>query len=64
VLEIMAGQIANSIENVRLYKQTEAALEELENIHRWCLQQEWSRYLGRQSSKEQRSWDPAMGETK
>jgi len=49
VLQIMAGQIANAIENARLYKQTQTALEELESTHRWYLQQEWSRYLGRSS---------------
>jgi GAF domain-containing protein len=49
VLQTMAGQIANSIENARLYRQTQAALEELENTHRWYLRQEWSRYLGRSS---------------
>jgi PAS domain S-box-containing protein len=46
VLEIMAGQIANSLENARLYKQTRAALEELEAIHRSYLRQAWGRYLG------------------
>jgi PAS domain S-box-containing protein len=52
VLQIMAGQIANSIENARLYRQTQAALEELEATHGRYLRQEWSRYLGRRSSKE------------
>jgi PAS domain S-box-containing protein len=45
VLEIMAGQIANTIENARLYKQTQAALEELETIHRSYIRQAWNRYL-------------------
>ncbi|MBN1136346.1 MAG: PAS domain S-box protein [Anaerolineae bacterium] len=45
-LEIMAGQIANSIENARLYKETQAALEELKGTHGRYVRQQWSRYLG------------------
>jgi len=55
ILEIMAAQIANSIENARLYKQTQAALEELEAIHRSYLQQSWNRYLGGQPAPDARS---------
>ncbi len=54
VLEIMAGQIANSIENARLYKETQAALEELKTIHSHYVQQEWSRYLGKPSSPDKK----------
>ena len=45
-LEIMAGQIANSIENARLYKETEAALEELKAVHSRYIRGAWDRYLG------------------
>ena len=48
-LEIMAGQIANSIENARLYQETQAALEELKATHARYIRQEWSRYLGESS---------------
>lgn len=51
VLEIMAGQIANSIENAHLYKESQAALEELQATHRRYLQREWSRYLGGAASR-------------
>lgn len=52
VLQTMAGQIANSIESARLYKQTQAALEELETTHRSYLWQAWGDYIGRHSTKE------------
>ena len=54
VLQIMAGQIANSIENARLYRKTQEALERLEAIHRSYVRQEWSRYLGRPSSPDKK----------
>jgi PAS domain S-box-containing protein len=51
VLQTMAGQIANSLENARLYKQTQAALEELETAHRSYLRREWGSFIGRHSQK-------------
>ena len=45
----MAGQIANSIENARLYRDTQVALEELKAVHGRYIRQEWSRYLGEPS---------------
>jgi GAF domain-containing protein len=54
VLEIMAGQIANSIENARLYKETQAALEELKAVHGRYLRQAWNRYLGKPSSPDKK----------
>jgi PAS domain S-box-containing protein len=53
-LEIMAGQIANSIENARLFKTTQEALEELKGIHGRYVRQEWSRYLGQPLPKEKK----------
>jgi PAS domain S-box-containing protein len=52
VLQTLAGQIANAIENTRLYKQTQAALEELEATHRLHVQQAWGSYIRRHSSGE------------
>jgi GAF domain-containing protein len=45
-LEIMARQVANSIENAHLYRDTQAALEELKSVHDRYIRQEWNRYLG------------------
>jgi len=47
ILQTMAGQVANTIENTRLYKQTEDALKELETIHRSHIRQSWDSYLKR-----------------
>jgi GAF domain-containing protein len=54
VLQIMAGQIANSIENARLYKETQEALERLEAVHRSYVRREWERYLGKPSSPDKK----------
>jgi len=51
ILQTMAGQLANAIENARLYKQTEEALKELETIHRSYIRQAWNRYLKGSSSQ-------------
>lgn len=47
ILQTMAGQVANAIENARLYKQTEEALKELETIHSLYIRQSWDSYLNR-----------------
>jgi PAS domain S-box-containing protein len=52
VLQTLAGQIANAIENTRLYKQTQAALEELEATHRLHVREAWGSYIRRHSSGE------------
>jgi len=56
-LEIMAGQIANSIENARLYRDTQAALEELQAAHRRYIRREWGRYLEEPSSRDKKEDD-------
>jgi len=56
-LEIMAGQIANSIENARLYQETQAALEELKTVHGRYIRQQWSHYLGESSSQDRKEDD-------
>jgi PAS domain S-box-containing protein len=45
VLQTMAGQVANAIENARLLERTQAALREMESIQRRYLQQAWSEYV-------------------
>jgi len=45
VLRTMAGQLANAIANARLFERTQAALMEMESVHRRYLQREWSEYL-------------------
>jgi len=47
ILQTMAGQVANAIENTRLYKQTEDALKELETIHRSYIRRSWDNYIKR-----------------
>jgi GAF domain-containing protein len=47
ILQTMAGQVANAIENTRLFKQTEDALKELEAIHHSYIRQSWDSYLNR-----------------
>jgi GAF domain-containing protein len=45
IMKTMAGQVANAIENARLFDQTQATLKEMEAIHRRYLQQAWTEYL-------------------
>ncbi len=45
VLQTMAGQVANAIENARLFRQTQAALQQMEATHRRYLRQAWTEYL-------------------
>ena len=45
VLQTLAGQLANAIENARLFDRTQAALEEVEATHRRYLHQAWVEYL-------------------
>lgn len=45
VLQTMASQVANAIENARLFERTQTALKEMEATHRRYLQQAWTEYL-------------------
>jgi putative methionine-R-sulfoxide reductase with GAF domain len=47
IFETMASQLANTIENARLFKQTEEALKAAEADLRRYVKETWSRYLGR-----------------
>jgi len=44
VLQAMADQLANAIENARLFEQTQAALREVETTNRRYAQQAWAQY--------------------
>jgi len=45
VLQTMSDQLANAIENARLFRQTQDSLEEISRLHQRYLQQEWQEYL-------------------
>jgi len=47
VFQTVANQLANAIENARLFKETEGALKELEKLHRSYIRQSWDDYLKR-----------------
>jgi len=48
LLSTLADQVAIAIENARLFARTEAALEEVRDLHRQYVQQEWSTVIARQ----------------
>ncbi len=47
IFQTVAGQLANAIENARLFDQTQASLEEIKAIQRQYIREGWSRYLDR-----------------
>lgn len=47
IFQTMAAQLANAIENARLFDQTQASLEEIKAIQRQYIREGWSRYLDR-----------------
>jgi GAF domain-containing protein len=50
IFQTLAGQLANAIENARLFEQTQAALQELQTSTRAYVRQSWGSYLRRHSS--------------
>jgi PAS domain S-box-containing protein len=52
IFQTMAGQMANAIENSRLFQQTQDTLKELEVISRDYVRQSWGSFLRRHSSDE------------
>jgi len=44
VLQTMASQVANAIQNAHLFRRTQAALQEMEATHRRYLHQAWTEY--------------------
>jgi len=51
VLQTMADQLANAIQNARLFEHTQAALAEAQATHRRYLRQEWESLLTRDSPR-------------
>jgi GAF domain-containing protein len=45
VMQTMADQVAVAIDNAHLFAETEAALKELETVHRSYMRETWSEYL-------------------
>ncbi|TEU14370.1 MAG: GAF domain-containing protein [Anaerolineales bacterium] len=52
VLQTMADQVANGIENARLFQETKANLEEITLLHRRYLQEAWSEFLEEETGRE------------
>jgi signal transduction histidine kinase/putative methionine-R-sulfoxide reductase with GAF domain/ActR/RegA family two-component response regulator/HAMP domain-containing protein len=51
VLQTMADQLANAIENARLFQQTQESLEEISRLHQRYLEQEWQEYLAAKEAR-------------
>jgi GAF domain-containing protein len=47
IFQTMAGQLANAIENARLFEQTQDELEETSTMLRRYIRDGWTRYLGK-----------------
>ena len=45
IFQTAANQLANALENARLFRETENALKELENLHRTDIRKGWDDYL-------------------
>ncbi len=43
--EVIAPQLATAVENIRLFEQTQKALEDVEAIHRLYLREQWERFV-------------------
>jgi len=52
IFQTMASQLANAIENSRLFQQTQDTLQELEAINRSYVRRSWGSFLQRHSSDE------------
>jgi signal transduction histidine kinase/HAMP domain-containing protein/ActR/RegA family two-component response regulator len=51
VLQSMADQLANAIENTRLFRQTQKSLEEISRLQQRYLQEEWQKYLADEEAR-------------
>ena len=49
VLQTMADQLANAIQNARLFRQTQESLQEVKTAHRHYLREEWEKYAEQRS---------------
>jgi len=54
--QILADQLANAIENVRLFQRAEEGLEEMSHVHQRYLQQEWQKYLADEEAQAQAAY--------
>jgi len=54
--QILADQLANAIENVRLFQRAEEGLEEMSHVHQRYLQQEWQKYLADEEAQAQSAY--------
>jgi PAS domain S-box-containing protein len=55
IFQTLAGQLANAIENARLFEQTQAALQEAQVSARTYVRRSWSDYVHRRASDEKSS---------
>ncbi len=51
VLQTMADQLANAIENARLFRRVEDGVEEISRLHQRYLRQEWQKYLADEENR-------------
>jgi signal transduction histidine kinase/CheY-like chemotaxis protein len=51
VMQTMADQLANAIENARLFRRAEDSVEEISRLHQRYLQQEWQDYLADEEAR-------------
>jgi signal transduction histidine kinase/CheY-like chemotaxis protein/putative methionine-R-sulfoxide reductase with GAF domain len=49
--QILTDQLANAIENVRLFQRAEESLEEMSRMHQRYLRQEWQEYLADEEAR-------------
>ena len=52
MLQSMADQISNAVENARLYEQAQAALQEVDAINRRLTGEAWDTYLRQQAGRD------------
>jgi len=50
ILQTMAGQLANAIENARLFAEVQSRVEEVEAAHRRYLREEWAEFLAEEET--------------
>jgi GAF domain-containing protein len=47
IFQLMAGLLANTIENTRLFNQSQEALKEIESFQRLYVRDAWSRHISK-----------------
>jgi PAS domain S-box-containing protein len=63
ILQTMADQLANAIENARLFEQSRTALQEVTAVHRQYIREEWKKYMAAKPVEERTGYlyDAAKG---